>query len=160
LGISAWGILRSRPNVWKPDEDRLLGTERDEMIGRRIGRSAKAVKARRYQLRIPTYNPKNASWTAQEEKIVGTKPDKVVAVRLGRSVKSVVHRRLKLGLPPCGSRHLRGQFRWTDAENALLGMMPDAEVAKQVNRSCAAVADRRWALKIPAFRPPSDHSTR
>jgi hypothetical protein len=40
---------------WTPEEDALLGRMRDREVEERIGRSAKAVFARRAELEIPRY---------------------------------------------------------------------------------------------------------
>jgi hypothetical protein len=40
---------------WTPEEVALLGTDHDEVVGERIGRTADAVRCKRKMLRIPTF---------------------------------------------------------------------------------------------------------
>jgi hypothetical protein len=41
--------------AWTPEELALLGTNHDELVGERIGRSEAAVRSKRKMLRIPTF---------------------------------------------------------------------------------------------------------
>lgn len=52
------GRTVQRRDAWKPEEDALLGTAPDQALADRVGRTEKAVAARRQQLGIPRYrNP-------------------------------------------------------------------------------------------------------
>jgi len=40
---------------WTPEEDALIGTDRDRVVAERLGRSVKAVQMRRFAMGIPSY---------------------------------------------------------------------------------------------------------
>jgi hypothetical protein len=47
--------------LWTADEDALLGTDTDRAVGERMGRSAVAVRFRRYTLGVPMFHGKKRS---------------------------------------------------------------------------------------------------
>jgi hypothetical protein len=71
---------------WTPDEDALLGTDTDQAIANRLGRSRASVKLRRIRLGREAHggNPARA-WTPAELNMLGTKPDSAIALELGVS---------------------------------------------------------------------------
>jgi hypothetical protein len=81
---------------WTPEDFALLGTVPDEEVTRRTGRTADAVRRKRWELAIP--NPASHRWTAGEVALLGAEPDKVVAEMVGRSVQAVLQKRIKLGI--------------------------------------------------------------
>ena len=48
----------THPHLWRPEEDKLLGTMPDEVLARKIGRSLQGVQYRRQLLGIPANNNK------------------------------------------------------------------------------------------------------
>jgi hypothetical protein len=143
-GLPPTHFLR-RP--WTKAEEKLLGSDTDEEIGRRLDRDRATAGDHRRQLRIP---PKVPDWTQEEIELLGTVPDRQLAQQLGRTLFSVQNRRLKLGIPPAPNPKYRP---WTEQELSLLGTMPDADLAKQITRPYAAVRDKRNQLNI-AYRHP------
>jgi hypothetical protein len=83
---------------WTPEEDAQLGTERDSVIAKRLGRPASGVADRRRALGIPRcgiHDPPANAWQPEEVKFLGTASDAEVARRTGRTANAVkAHRRL------------------------------------------------------------------
>jgi hypothetical protein len=71
------------PN-WMPEEDALLKQYSEPEVGRRLGRTLKAVKKRRRKLRLPQVDPPFVWWKPEEDKLLGTAPDAQIAQRLGQ----------------------------------------------------------------------------
>jgi hypothetical protein len=122
---------------WSAEELALLGTDTDEAVAARVGRTLDAVRLKRDRLRIPP----SRVWTAEELALLGTAPDEVVARGIGRSLSDVGRQRRALGI-----LLLR---RWTAEQRALLGTMPDAELAAQIGRTEEAVTRHRCLLGVP-----------
>jgi hypothetical protein len=74
---------------WTPEQDKLLGTEPDEILARKWGRSFHAVACRRQQMKIPIFGRKVRPWTPAEDKLLGTQTDAVIAGQLRRSAVDV-----------------------------------------------------------------------
>jgi hypothetical protein len=85
-----------RGEWWTPQDIALLGTAPDKEVARRTGRTAAAVRRKRWALAIP--NPAGDRWTAEGIALLGTLPDREVARMLGRSLQSVTLKRIKLGI--------------------------------------------------------------
>jgi hypothetical protein len=122
---------------WSAEELALLGSDTDEAVAARIGRTLDAVRLKRDRLRIPP----SRTWTAEELALLGTAPDEVVARGIGRSVSDVGHQRRKLGILLLRT--------WTPEQRALLGTLPDAELAAQIGRTEEAVTRQRCLQGIP-----------
>lgn len=87
---------------WSPSEDALLGTDTDEAIARRLGRSQNSVMIRRRALGIPAAiasRGRRGEWTDAALALLGKVPDRVVAARVGVSVTAVFSKRRTLGIP-------------------------------------------------------------
>ena len=88
--------------LWRKDEDALLGTMRDDELGRRLQRTKTAVEVRRLRLKIPVYERMYPRWSAKEDRLLGKLMDEKVARRLGRTLSGVLNRRKFLRIPaPC-----------------------------------------------------------
>ena len=88
---------------WSDEQLRLLGTEPDEVVAEKVGRTAEAVRVMRSRLGIP--NPAarpgaygSPPWTAAEDRLVRTLPPAQAAARTGRTMHAVYGRRQELGL--------------------------------------------------------------
>jgi hypothetical protein len=144
--------------VWTAAETALLGTDRDEVIAERLGRTLGAVSERRQLRGIPAHAPAprrepppRASvprWTEAQEALLGTDQDAVIAHRIGRTVEAVAVRRRLLGVLSFG-----GAPSWTDAELKLLGTATDAALASRLNRTRSSVIQKRIAFGIAPYRP-------
>ena len=87
---------------WTREQLRLLGTEPDEVVAAKVGRTAQAVRSMRGRLGIP--NPAarpgaygSPPWTAAEDRLVRTLPPGEAAARMGRTMHAVYGRRHDLG---------------------------------------------------------------
>jgi transposase-like protein len=99
LGLKPTGRWNGRE--WTPEQLALLGTDHDEAIARRIGRSRSAVTTQRVQRGIPAFSGWTGggrAWTAEEVALVGTLPDREVADRIGRTLKAVQNKRASMRL--------------------------------------------------------------
>lgn len=138
---------------WTADQVALLGTDHDEAIAKRIGRSPGAVTSKRVGLKIPAYSGHaggGREWTAAEVVLLGTERDAAVAAKLGRTVRAVVSKRTALNVPAASG--WRGGGRpWTAEEVALVGTDRDEVIAVKVGRTPTAVTLRRVAMKLPVF---------
>ena len=136
---------------WTADQVALLGTDHDEAIAKRIGRSPGAVTSKRVGLKIPAYSGHaggGREWSAAEAALLGTDRDAVVAAKLGRTVRAVASKRTALNVPAASG--WRGGGRpWTAEEVALVGTDRDEVIAVKVGRTPTAVTLRRVAMKLP-----------
>jgi hypothetical protein len=136
----AGGEIRKKQPDWTLEEDRLLGTQPDNVLARKLGRPVSTVRHRRWKKRIRV----RKLWRPEDDKILGTRRDREVALLLGRSLTNVSWRRKKLGIPP------KAKSRpWTAEEDTLLGSKPDEELANAFGRTIQAVEGRRSALGRP-----------
>ena len=94
--LAAGKVRRQHPE-WTREEDGLLGTQPDQVLARKFGRSVGAVRCRRWKKRI---HRDLKSWRPADDRILGTRPDREIAMLLGRSRSNVVWRRQKLGIAP------------------------------------------------------------
>jgi hypothetical protein len=146
-------MLRRRGNlVWTPDDDRLLGTDHDRVIARRLKCSVTPVRLRRIALGIPAF--RNLVWTPDDDRLLGTDLDRVIARKLKCSVTAVRLRRVALGI---GTFHPKP----TPADEfiPLLGTMPDARLAALRGVTYQAIQILRKKHGIAAYgRRPVDRS--
>jgi hypothetical protein len=147
------GSINPNLRLWTEKEEKLLGTKTDEVIGRLIGRTTSAVRARRRDLGIGLEVKGSRTWTANEDRLLrmGTKNDAEVAVMLGRGERGVEHRRQRLGIPSPGLKKPRKS--WTKKEMRMLGKIADKEFARRFGRSLAAVRGVRHKLGIQQQAP-------
>jgi hypothetical protein len=138
---------------WTADQVALLGTDHDEAIAGRIGRSPGAVTSKRVGLKIAAYSGQaggGRSWTATEVTLLGTDRDAVIAKKTGRTVRAVTSKRTALNVPAASG--WRGGGRpWTAEEVALVGTARDEVIAAKIGRTPMAVTLRRVAMKLPVF---------
>jgi hypothetical protein len=142
-------VVDPNDKPWTLDEDKLLGTEPDEVVARKLGRSRCAVEFRRQQMHIPLFGRKVRHWTPAEDELLGTQVDSAVAKQLQRSAIDVRWRRRALGIKPFADN---GEKPWTDFELRLLGTDTDKNVARRIGRERRTIATKRKRLKIPAVR--------
>jgi hypothetical protein len=93
LNVGRTLVTGYRGAWWTPEDIALLGTVPDEEVARRTGRTAAAVRRKRWELAIP--GPASNRWTAAEVALLATLPDREVAEKAGRSVQAVVLKRIK-----------------------------------------------------------------
>ena len=138
---------------WTADQIASLGTDHDEAVARRIGRSPSAVTSKRVGLKIPSYSGHvggGRKWTEAEVALLGRAGDATVAKQTGRTVQAVGSKRAALNVP-AASGWCGGGRPWTAEEVALVGTDRDEAVAKQTGRTPMAVTLRRVAMKLPVF---------
>jgi hypothetical protein len=144
-----------RPTItrWTPAEDRLLGKWPDERVARFLGRTPKAVEARRLKRHI-LYAKPGRRWSPEEDRRLDPATAKLplaqwtrqLARELGRSVYSVSNRRrVKHGA-------LQKIRPWTKRELRLLGTRPDPEIARLLDRKCGTVQVLRGVRGIASWR--------
>jgi hypothetical protein len=94
---------KTRP--WTREEEKLLGTERDVVIARRLGRHKSVIHQRRKQLGIPRFFIGGATrpWTKADDRLLGTAPDAELAKRFRRSKAAVKARRNALRIRVSGA---------------------------------------------------------
>jgi hypothetical protein len=82
---------------WSREQLALLGTEADDVVARKVGRTAGAVRQKREELGIPNPAPLstrgNPDWTAAEDELASRLSAAEVARRTGRTVGAVYSRR-------------------------------------------------------------------
>jgi hypothetical protein len=96
--IARSGAIHPDRPLWTPKEDKLLGTDSDQKIGKKLGRPVVAVLKRRHAKGIPNPAPRRKLWRPEEIKLLGTRPDKEIAARLGCPVRTVVTKRFNQGI--------------------------------------------------------------
>ena len=98
LGIFLHGQWMQR---WTPSEQASLGTDDDEAIAKRTGRTVGGVRIQHEKLGIPR-KPKPGGflqWNSTELALLGTATDDVIAKRIGRTRRAVQLMRHRLGIP-------------------------------------------------------------
>ncbi len=137
--------------AWLPEEDKLLGTMRDDHLAQHLCCKSKVVSYRRRKLGIArAFAP---PWTAEEDQLLGAKSDRQLAQILNRTPEAVAARRLILGISLANKARLRrAPHIWKPHELRLLGRLPDAEVAKRIGGTTVMVHKKRLKLKIPLLR--------
>jgi hypothetical protein len=86
---------------WTKTEDRLLGTDSDAQVAKRLGRTRMAVISRRQYLNIKARLPRHRvgrkpKWGPLDFAMLGRYPDTEVAKITGRSLKEVKAKRKEL----------------------------------------------------------------
>jgi len=148
--IARSGTIHPDRPLWRPEEDLLLGTDTDERVAQKLGRSREAIRSRRSALGIPIHHRAIPGvWTSEEERVLGTAPDAVIARRLGRNERGVQLRRQQLGIPMVP----QPKKPWAPRELKLLGTIPDRDAARKLGRSLQSVQIRRHLEGIPILGP-------
>src|SRR5207249_5735360 len=125
---------------WTKAEDALLGTMPDRRLAKKLGRSFKAVRARRHAKRISFYR----KWLPKEDKVLGTRTDLEVAKRIRRTPGVVADRRRALGIACFEARRPS-----TVAEK--LARMSDRQIARLLRQSHKF--GRRPRMSKPSMAP-------
>lgn len=87
---------------WTADEVVLLGTDHDERIAQKLGRTPGAVTSQRVKWKIPAFsgNPGGGpAWTAEERTLLGTDTDAAIAKKIGRTWTAVAQKRASRKVP-------------------------------------------------------------
>jgi hypothetical protein len=134
---------------WTRAEEKLLGTDRDTVIAKKLRRSEDAVADRRRKLKIPKSGNQRPRYTPEQDRLLGTISDEELAHRLGRTPRAIQFRRTFLGIPKFNPL----RRNWTAEEKLLLGKMPDDEVARQLRRTLSSIIQKRFRLDIADFAP-------
>jgi hypothetical protein len=83
----------------------LLGSDKDEIIAKRLGVSDRTVRTQRARAGITPFRAKH--WTPQVLAMLGKVPDEILAERLGISLAAVNYKRKKMRLYPLGKKTRR-----------------------------------------------------
>jgi hypothetical protein len=84
---------------WTPEQDALLGTDHDEVIAEKIGRTTIALRSRRVNFSISAHPGGVRYWTPEELALLRTADDEVIAAKLGRTHTAVQQKRHVLAIP-------------------------------------------------------------
>ena len=93
------GSDRRAQTGWTRQEEALPGTDHDNVIAKKIGRTVSAVTTRRVNRKVPAFSGwpgGGPGWTAEELALLGTADDEVIAGRIGRTVGAVMQKRQAL----------------------------------------------------------------
>ena len=93
--------LKRHKQPWSAREINLLGTAIDRVIAARIGRTRRAVEAKRRDLGVLPFERRHhhrKPWTKRQLALLGRYSDAEVARRVGCSRRSVADRRARLGI--------------------------------------------------------------
>ncbi len=89
---------------WTAAEDKLLGTDADKEIARRIGRTTRAVETRREKLGIKAQHRIGKVWPARVLALLGKVPDTEIAAMMDVWSLTVLKKRRSLGIPSYQSK--------------------------------------------------------
>jgi hypothetical protein len=94
------GYLNPNAKVdWtNPQFHRLLGSDKDEIIAKRLGVSDRTVRTQRARAGIPPFRAKR--WTPRVIAMLGKIPDDILAQRFGIHPTAVKYQRQKRDIPP------------------------------------------------------------
>lgn len=96
--------MKTTQKRWKECEVHMLGTDTDEAIAKKIGRTRSQVKNKRHHLKIPPFRDYEKKgmryWSDAEISLLGTDFDSSVAKKLDRPVDSVTKKRREMGIQP------------------------------------------------------------
>jgi hypothetical protein len=109
-GLKPSGRWKGRE--WTPEQLALLGTDHDEAIAKKFGRTRSAVTSKRVQRKIPAYSGwpgGGPEWKPEELALLGTDTDAAVAKKLDRTRSAVSQKRAALKVPAFSG--LRGGVR-------------------------------------------------
>jgi len=87
---------------WTAEQLALLGTDHDEAIAKKLGRTRSAVTSQRTLRKIPAFsgNPGGGpAWTPEEIALLGTDTDAAIAEKTGRTWTAVAQKRGALKVP-------------------------------------------------------------
>jgi hypothetical protein len=119
---------------WTPDQLALLGTDHDNAIAKRIGRTTGAVTTKRTLRKVPAFSGwpgGGPEWAPEELALLGTGTDAAVAAMLGRTRSAVSQKRAALGVPAAARNGHGSVGRATDDRSGVAGVRRlgiDAEV--------------------------------
>jgi hypothetical protein len=125
---------------------KLLGTDLDTVIAKRIGCSKRQVQKARDAQGIKARRPRRL-WTAEESTLLGTMSDCELAKRLNRSHTVVSKQRRLLGIRVFVPDDLRNT-KWTRAEISLLAKYDDLQVARMTGKRVRVVAAKRASTSL------------
>ena len=151
--------FRMPKTTWAEQNDILLGTMSDRVLGKYLGIRTDGVRERRLKLGISPCFPRRAlRFNAQQSALLGKSPDTVLAKKFGISRRTVARARRKAGIS--AYRGERGpRIAWTPALVRQLGRRPDREIALHLYCGLSTVRQRRYKLKISRFlRAPKSGS--
>jgi transposase-like protein len=97
LGLKPTG--RWKGKEWTEEQLALLGTDHDEAIARKIGRTRGAGTSKRVALKIPAYSGwagGGRGWGEEEIALLGTGTDAAIARKIGRTWSAVMQKRVAL----------------------------------------------------------------
>jgi hypothetical protein len=97
---------------WTTEQLALLGTDHDEAIAKKIGRTPNAVTCKRTRRRIPAFSgwaTNGPEWTAEQIALLGAADDEVVAKKVRRTPEAVRQKRVELRIPLLRDRRRKGQ---------------------------------------------------
>lgn len=89
---------------WSAKEDSLLGTASDAEIAERLGRTTRAVEARRERLGIKAQHRIGKVWPARVLALLGKVPDTEIAAMMDVWSLTVLKKRRSLGIPSYQSK--------------------------------------------------------
>ena len=87
--------------AWTEEENRLLGTARDQEVAKRLDRSVSSVRSHRNEHTSIRFIKTPRRWTAAELRLLGRVNDAEAARQTGRLLASVRNKRMQLGIPRC-----------------------------------------------------------
>jgi hypothetical protein len=97
--------------AWTPAMDRLLGTDFDAAIARRLGIDPVHVAHRRRQLGIAAHAWPQHAWTPEDDALLGTATIATVATALGIPTSQVKKRMAQLGAVAVRTRRVAKKGR-------------------------------------------------
>lgn len=133
---------------WHDWEIKMLGTDTDREIAKKLKISQSTVRVKRNQLGIRPFHNNRHNWTKAELALLGKVSDVKVSNTIGLNVSSVREKRAALKIKRFDNDRLH---IWTVEEVSLLGTMSDTELAKIVGVSSNAVRGRRTREGIKPF---------
>lgn len=144
---------------WTPDKDQIVianrGVINAEEIGKLLGISGDAVRARAVRLGLP--RPISCTWTPEQDRFViesraNGMTRQAIAKELGFTLRRVTGRISRLKLPLLEVRPPGGQKSWTDERDQFLkdniATMSGTEVGKHLGLSRGAISGRCYRLGI------------
>ena len=92
---------------WTLEQVALLGTDHDEVVAQKLGRTRSAVTTQRTVRKIPAFSGwpgGGRAWSAEEVALLGTDSDAAIAAKIGRTTSTVMQKRAGLKRPAFGNR--------------------------------------------------------
>jgi hypothetical protein len=97
---------------WTKEQLARVGTDHDEAIAKKIGRTRGALTTKRTRLTIPAFSgwvTSGPEWTEEHLSLLGTADDDVVAKKVGRTPEAVRQKRVELKIPLFRDRRRKGR---------------------------------------------------